>query len=37
MIQQKTVDGISSNFPEFLIIGKYLKIRFKTGGHHAIF
>ena len=29
-MQQKLVDEISLNFPELFIIGKYLKIRFKT-------
>ena len=37
MAQQKLVDQISLNFPELLIKGKYVKIRFKTGGHRAIF
>ena len=25
------------NFPELVITGKYVKIRFKNSGHHAIF
>ena len=37
MIQQKLVDEISLNFPVLFIIGKYAKIRFKLGDHHAIF
>ena len=37
MIQQKLVNEISLNFPELVIIAKYVKTRFKTGGHHAIF
>ena len=37
MIQQKIVHKISLNFPELFIIGKYIKIRLKTGGTHAIF
>ena len=28
---------ISSNFAELFVIGKYVKIRFKKGGQHAIF
>ena len=30
MIQEKLVDGISLNFPELFIIGKYVKITFKN-------
>ena len=30
MIHQKLVPEISLNFPELLIIGKYVKIRFKN-------
>ena len=36
MIQQKLVNEISLNFPELLIIGKSVKIRFKTWGYRAI-
>ena len=32
MIQQKLVDGISLNFPEFFTIGKHVKTRFKNWG-----
>ena len=28
----KLVDGISLDFPESFIIGKYVKIKFKNGG-----
>ena len=32
MVQQKLVDEILSNFPELLVIGKYVKIGFKKKG-----
>ena len=37
MIQKKLVDEISLNFPELFMEEKYVKIRFKNRGHHAIF
>ena len=37
MIQKKLVDEIYLNFPELLIIGKYVKTDLKAGVHHAIF
>ena len=37
MIQLKFVDEFSLNFAELLITEKYVKIRFKNKGHHAIF
>ena len=37
MIQLKFVDEFSLNFAELLTTEKYVKIRFKNKGHHAIF
>ena len=37
MIQWKIVDEISFNFPELLIIGKYVKIRFENRGSPCYF
>ena len=37
MIQQKLVDEVLSNFPELLITGKHLKIRFKNRGSPCYF
>ena len=36
MIQSKLVDEISLSFPGLFIIGKYMEIRFKNSGYHAI-
>ena len=36
-MQKKLADEISLNFPELFVRGKYLKIRFRNRGHHAIF
>ena len=32
MIQEKLDDEISLNFPELFVIGKYVKIKFKSKG-----
>ena len=37
MIQEKLVDGISLNFPELFIVGKYFKITFKNRGSPCYF
>ena len=36
-MQQKPVDEISLTFLELFTLEKNIKIKFKTGDHHAIF